>query len=38
MWCGSYEHLIAVCPRRMKVVDKGAAKPLAPPQHQGLQQ
>jgi len=29
MWCGSPEHLIAVCPRRLKAVDKGAAKPLA---------
>ena len=31
MWCGSSEHLIATCPRRWKGVDKGAAKPLAPP-------
>ena len=34
MWCGSHEHLIAACPWRMKAVDKGVAKPLAPP-HQG---
>ena len=34
MWCGSLEHLIATCPRRLKVMDKGATKPLAPP-HQG---
>ena len=30
-WCGSPEHLIAACPRRLKAVDKGAAKPLALP-------
>jgi len=28
---GSPEHLIAACPRRLKVVDKGVVKPLAPP-------
>jgi len=28
MWCGSRKHVIAACPRRMKAVDKGAAKPL----------
>jgi len=31
MWCGSTEHLITACPRRMKAVDKGIAKILAPP-------
>jgi len=31
MWCRSPEHLIAACPRRMKAVDKGPVKPLAPP-------
>ena len=31
MWCGSPEHLIIACPRRLQAVDKGAAKPLAPP-------
>jgi len=30
MWCERPEHRIAACPRRMKVVDKGAVKPLAP--------
>jgi len=30
MWCRSPEYLIAACPRRMKIVDKSAAKPLAP--------
>jgi len=34
MWCGSPKYLIATRPRRLKAVDKGAAKPLAPP-HQG---
>jgi len=34
LWCGTLEHLIATCPRRLKVVDKGTTKPLAPP-HQG---
>ena len=31
MWCGSPEHLIVVCLRRLKAVDKGVVKPLAPP-------
>ena len=31
MWCGSPEHLLIACPRRLKAVDKGVAKPLAPP-------
>jgi len=31
MWYRSPEHLITACPRRMKVVDKAAVKPLAPP-------
>jgi len=31
MLCGTAEHLIAACPRRLETVDKGAAKPLAPP-------
>jgi len=31
MWYGSPEHLIAFCTVRLKDVDKGAAKPLAPP-------
>jgi len=30
----SPQHPIVVCPQRLKVVDKGAAKPLASP-HQG---
>jgi len=34
MWCRSPAHLIAVCPRRLKAIDKSAAKPLASP-HQG---
>jgi len=34
MWCRSPEHLITACPRRLKAVDKGLAKSLAPP-HQG---
>jgi len=34
MWCGRLKHLIAACPQRLKVIDKGAAKPLALP-HQG---
>jgi len=34
MWSGSPEHLIAAYPRRIKAVDKGAVKLLAPP-HQG---
>jgi len=33
MWCGSPEHLIVACPRRLKVKDKGIAKRLAPPCH-----
>ena len=36
MWCGSLEHLIAICPRRLKAVDKGAAKPLASPRQGAL--
>ena len=32
MWCRSPKHLIATFTQRMKAVDKGAAKPLAPPQ------
>jgi len=31
MWCESPEHLIVACPRRMKAIDKGTAKSLAPP-------
>jgi len=31
MWCGSPKHLIDACSRRLKAVDKDAAKPLAPP-------
>jgi len=31
MWCGSPEHLIDAFPRKIKVVDKGAAKSLVPP-------
>jgi len=31
MRCRSPEHLITARPRRLKAVDKGAAKPLAPP-------
>ena len=29
MWCGSPEHLIAACPRRLKAVDKSATKPVS---------
>jgi len=31
IWCGSAEHLIVACLRRMKVIDRGAVKPLDPP-------
>jgi len=31
----STNHLIATCPRTLKAVEKGVAKPLAPP-HQAL--
>ena len=31
IWCGSPEHLITACPRRLKAIEKGTAKPLAPP-------
>ena len=34
MLCKSPEHLIVACPQRLKAVNKGATKPLAPP-HQG---
>jgi len=30
-WCGSTEHAIIACPKRLRAVEKGAAKPLAPP-------
>ena len=30
-WCGSTNHSISACPKRLRVVQKGAAKPLAPP-------
>ena len=29
MWCGNPEHLIVACPRRLKAINKGTAKPLA---------
>jgi len=30
MWCGSPKHLIATCPGRLKAVDEGTIKSLAP--------
>jgi len=34
MQCGSPEHLIAACPQKLKAVDKGVAKSLAPPRQE----
>ena len=31
VWCGSTDHLLTACPRRLRTVEKGVAKPLAPP-------
>lgn len=36
MWCGSPNHSIVTCPRRLRVVEKGVVRPIQPPCQEAL--